>query len=108
MTTKVQRNGQARPEAKVEDRAVEEAVDYVTMTIADPLFGIPVLQVQDVLGQQRITRIPLAPPELAGSLHLRGRLATSIDSRLGLGLRTAERRDTEFSIVRNSPPPPPP
>ena len=24
--------------------------DYVTMTIADQLFGIPVLQVQDVLG----------------------------------------------------------
>src|SRR3546814_19987729 len=86
MTTKVQRNGQARPEAKVEDRAVEEAVDYVPMTIADQLFGIPVLQVQDVLGQQRITRIPLAPPEIAGTPNLRGRIVTAIDARLMLGL----------------------
>src|SRR3546814_244893 len=99
MTTKVQRNGQARPEAKVEDRAVEEAVDYVTMTIADQLFGIPVLQVQDVLGQQRITRIPLAPPEIAGSLNLRGRIVTAIDVRLRLGLGPRERSDKDMSIV---------
>jgi purine-binding chemotaxis protein CheW len=60
--------------------------DYVTMTIADQLFGIPVLQVQDVLGPQKITRIPLAPPEIAGSLNLRGRIVTAVDVRLRLGL----------------------
>src|SRR3546814_19250825 len=99
MTTKVQRNGQARPEAKVEDRAVEEAVDYVTMTIADQLFGIPVLQVQDVLGQQRITRIPLAPPEIAGSLNLRGRIVTANDVRLRPGLGPREPSDKDMTIV---------
>ena len=62
------------------------AEDFVTMTIAEQLFGIPVLQVQDVLGHQRITRIPLAPPEVAGSLNLRGRIVTAIDVRLRLGL----------------------
>jgi len=50
--------------------------DLVTMTIAGQLFGIPVLQVQDVLSPQRITRIPLAPPEVAGSLNLRGRIVS--------------------------------
>ena len=35
--------------------------DYVSMILADQLFGIPVLTVHDVLGPQRITRIPLAP-----------------------------------------------
>ena len=45
------------------------SMDFVTMTISNQLFGIPVLQVQDVLGHQRITRIPLAPPEVAGSLN---------------------------------------
>ena len=34
--------------------------DFVTVTIADQLFGVPVLLVQDVLGPQKITRIPLA------------------------------------------------
>ena len=78
-------NGSAPRDARQGDGDINGAVDYVTMTIADQLFGIPVLQVQDVLGPQRITRIPLAPPEVAGSLNLRGRIVTAIDVRLRLG-----------------------
>lgn len=60
--------------------------DYVTMSVANQVFGIPVLLVRDVLGPQRITRVPLAPPEVAGSLNLRGRIVTAIDMRKRLGL----------------------
>ncbi|MFZ3033104.1 MAG: chemotaxis protein CheW [Parvibaculum sp.] len=60
--------------------------DYVTMSVAGQAFGIPVLLVRDVLGPQRITRVPLAPPEVAGSLNLRGRIVTAIDMRKRLGL----------------------
>lgn len=49
-----------------------ETQDYVTMFIDGQMFGIPVLTVQDVLGPQKVTRIPLAPREVAGSLNLRG------------------------------------
>lgn len=73
--------------------------DFVTMTIADQLFGIPVLQVQDVLGHQKITRIPLAPPEVAGSLNLRGRIVTAIDVRLRLGLPARAKDKPGMSIV---------
>jgi purine-binding chemotaxis protein CheW len=73
--------------------------DYVTMTIADQLFGIPVLQVQDVLGHQKITRIPLAPPEVAGSLNLRGRIVTAINVRMRLGLPVREKGKSGMSIV---------
>lgn len=73
--------------------------DYVTMTIADQLFGIPVLTVQDVLAPQRITRIPLAPPEVAGSLNLRGRIVTAIDMRKRLGLPPKEKAGHGMSIV---------
>jgi purine-binding chemotaxis protein CheW len=69
------------------------------MTIAGQLFGIPVLQVQDVLGPQRITRIPLAPPEVAGSLNLRGRIVTAIDVRLRLGLEPRPHDGKNMSIV---------
>ena len=82
-----------------DERDREEVVDYVTMTIADQMFGIPVLQVQDVLGPQRITRIPLAPPEVAGSLNLRGRIVTAIDVRLRLGLEPKPREGNDMSIV---------
>ncbi|MEQ8377390.1 chemotaxis protein CheW [Parvibaculum sp.] len=60
--------------------------DYVTMTVAGQAFGIPVLSVRDVLSPQIITRIPLASPEIAGSLNLRGRIVTAINMRTRLGL----------------------
>lgn len=85
--------------SKVEETITGGNQDFVTMTIADQLFGIPVLQVQDVLGHQRITRIPLAPPEVAGSLNLRGRIVTAIDVRLRLGLPGRPKEKPEMSIV---------
>lgn len=72
--------------------------DFVTFTIADQLFGIPVLKVQDVLSSHNITRIPLAPPEIAGSLNLRGRIVTAMDVRLRLGLKRRE-GGSSMSIV---------
>jgi purine-binding chemotaxis protein CheW len=73
--------------------------DFVTVVIAGQLFGIPVLQVRDVLGPQRITRVPLAPPEIAGSLNLRGRIVTAIDLRIRLGLPEAGDATSRMSVV---------
>ena len=77
----------------------EEAVEFVTFVIAGQLFGIPVLQVQDVLSTYKITRIPLAPPEIVGSLNLRGRVVTAIDVRLRLGLPPRDEGENHMSIV---------
>ncbi|MCG5241484.1 chemotaxis protein CheW [Azospirillum doebereinerae] len=85
--------------SKGDDLVANGNQDFVTMTIADQMFGIPVLQVQDVLGHQRITRIPLAPPEVAGSLNLRGRIVTAIDVRLRLGLTGRPKDKPGMSIV---------
>ena len=73
--------------------------DFVTLTIAEQLFGIPVLQVRDVLGAQRITRVQLAPPEVAGSLNLRGHIVTAIDMRTRLGLPPRPEGSAAMSIV---------
>lgn len=73
--------------------------DYVTMSIGGQLFGIPVLKVQDVLGSQTITRVPLAPEEVAGSLNLRGRIVTAVDVRLRLGLPKRDADKNAMSVV---------
>ena len=73
--------------------------DYVTMSIGGQLFGIPVLKVQDVLGPQTITRVPLAPVEVAGSLNLRGRIVTAVDVRLRLGLPKRDSDKKAMSVV---------
>lgn len=76
-----------------------EQNQFVTVLIGGQLFGIPVLDVHDVLGPQRITRIPLAPPEVAGSLNLRGRIVTALDVRLRLGLPPRGVNDPSMSAV---------
>jgi purine-binding chemotaxis protein CheW len=76
-----------------------ETQDFVTFVIADQLFGISVLQVQDVLSAHRITPVPMAPPEIAGSLNLRGRVVTVMDVRRRLGLSQRESEDEPMSIV---------
>jgi purine-binding chemotaxis protein CheW len=58
--------------------------EYVTVTIGDHMFGLPIFRVQDVFVPDRLTRVPLAPPEVAGILNLRGRVVTAIDMRARL------------------------
>ncbi len=58
----------------------------VSVRVGPQLFGVPVLQVQDVINQTRIDLVPLAPPEVAGSLNLRGRIVTAVDLRPRLRL----------------------
>lgn len=61
-------------------------VDLVTMFVNDVQFGVPVLQVRDVLDSPATYPVPLAPAEIKGSINLRGRIVTAIDLRTRLGL----------------------
>lgn len=61
-------------------------VDLVTMFVDDVHFGVPILQVRDVLDSPATHAVPLAPPEIRGSINLRGRIVTAIDLRVRLGL----------------------
>ncbi len=70
----------------VEEAVGGEEVEYVTVVIGDQLFGLPIGRVQDVFSPDRLTRVPLAPPEVAGVLNLRGRIVTAVDMRVRLGL----------------------
>ncbi len=73
--------------------------DFVSFNIAGQLFGIPVLKVQDVLASHKISRIPLAPPEVMGQLNLRGRVVTAIDIRRRIGLPPRSGDEKSMSIV---------
>lgn len=70
--------------------------DYVTMIVGGQLFGIPVLEVHDVFVPSKLAHVPMAPPEVAGVLNLRGRIVTAIDLRQRLGF---ELRDAGVSVM---------
>jgi purine-binding chemotaxis protein CheW len=84
---------------KPRESANNDRREFVTVTIADQIFGIPVLSVRDVLGPQKITRVPLAQPEVVGALNLRGRIVTAIDVRRRLNLPARPKEMTGMSVV---------
>jgi purine-binding chemotaxis protein CheW len=88
-----------QPNASVPHTSSSETCTYVTLTLADQLCGVPVLLVRDVLAGQRIARIPLAPPEVAGNLNLRGRIVTAIDLRQRLHLPPRPPNARPMSVV---------
>jgi purine-binding chemotaxis protein CheW len=70
------------------------AFDYVTIILADQLFGLPIRRVHDVFLTNSITAVPLAPPQIVGLLNLRGRVVTAISLRQRLGMPPAAPSET--------------
>jgi len=75
------------------------ASQYATFVVGDHYLGIDVLDVQEVLREQRITPVPLAPPEVAGLINLRGQIVPELDMRNLLCLSPREPEDSRFSVV---------
>lgn len=66
--------------------------EVVTFRLGNQWFGVPVLHVQEVIRHQRIARVPLTAPGVAGLLNLRGQIVTAIDlhDRLKISRGTSE------------------
>ncbi len=77
----------------------DTASEFLTFVLAGQMFGVSVLQVNDVLAPQRITRAPLSQPSVAGIMNLRGRIVTAIDVRNCLGQPPRGERDAGMSVV---------
>jgi purine-binding chemotaxis protein CheW len=76
-----------------------EMESLVTFRLANQTCGLPVATVRDVLAGQKITRIPLAPTGVAGSLNLRGRIVTAINVRDRLRLPASAGHQGPMSVV---------
>jgi purine-binding chemotaxis protein CheW len=72
-----------------------------TFHVGKYLFGVDVALVQEVVRLQAITPIPLAQPEIAGLINLRGEVLTAIDLRTRLGMSPLESdRDPVNVVIR--------
>lgn len=75
-----------------------KAEGFVTITTAGQLFGLKLERVRDVFVPQGLSPVPLAPPEVAGVLNLRGRIVTAIDLRRRLGLPPREKGEPTVAV----------
>ncbi len=73
--------------------------ELVSVWLGKQLVGLPVAQVQDILGPQQITHVPRAAKEIAGVLNLRGRIVTAIDLRARLGMSRRDHSIAGMSVV---------
>jgi purine-binding chemotaxis protein CheW len=89
--------------AAVSANANNSVVQWVTFRLADEIYGINVMQVQEVLRVSEIAPVPGAPHYVLGIINLRGNVVTVIDTRIRLGLPTAEVTDaTRIVIIEGS------
>lgn len=74
----------------------------VTFTLDGHTYGVDVNAVQEVLRGQPRTRVPLAPPSLAGLINLRGQVLTAVDLReqLGMPRRADDAPEPMLVVVR--------
>lgn len=69
-----------------------------TFWLDGDLYGIDVARVQEVLRTHSLTRVPLAPPAVAGLINLRGQVVTAIELRERLG-RPARPADAAAVVI---------
>jgi purine-binding chemotaxis protein CheW len=60
--------------------------EFVSMKIADQVFGVEVSEIREVFQPQATSPVPLTRPEITGVLNLRGRIVTTVCARRRLGL----------------------
>src|SRR4051794_10190615 len=75
------------------------SAQFSTFSLAGLLLGVEVLQVQEVIRYQEMTRVPLAPAEVRGLINLRGQIVTAIDLRRRLGLPDRAEHEQPMNVV---------
>jgi purine-binding chemotaxis protein CheW len=70
-----------------------------TLSVDGQVYGIDVLAVQEIIGEQHITPVPLAPRHVVGLLNLRGEIVPAVSLRGTLGLPPANPDDPCTHVV---------
>jgi purine-binding chemotaxis protein CheW len=72
---------------------------YVTFRLEEEVYGINVMQVQEVLRISEIAPVPGAPHYVLGIINLRGNVVTVIDTRERLGLGSKDMDDSTRIVI---------
>ncbi len=72
---------------------------FCTFWVDGQYFGLDVLEVQEIIRYQEMTRVPLAPPVVRGLINLRGQIVTALDLRRRLELRDRPADQQPVNVV---------
>ncbi len=77
----------------------DEVLQWVTFKLKNEVYGINVMQVQEILRYSDIAPVPGAPLYVLGIINLRGSVVTVIDTRSRFGLEPCDITDNTRVIV---------
>lgn len=77
----------------------QEQMQCVTFTLEDEIYGINVMQVQEVLREIEVAPLPGAPHYVIGIINLRGNVVSVVDARIRFGLPARDSTDLTRIIV---------
>jgi purine-binding chemotaxis protein CheW len=80
----------------------DEVLQWVTFKLENEVYGINVMQVQEVLRYSEIAPVPGAPLYVLGIINLRGNVVTVIDTRSRFGLESCDVTDNTRVVVIES------
>ncbi len=80
-------------------KASDEVIQWVTFKLDEEIYGINVMQVQEVLRLPEIAPVPGAPDYVMGIINLRGNVVTVIDTRKRFGLSQKEPDDSTRIVI---------
>lgn len=70
---------------------------HLTFSLDGELFGLSILSVQEIIGAQKVTRVPRLPAWMRGVINLRGKVIPIVDLRAKFGLAAIP--DTERTCI---------
>ena len=80
----------------------QQVFRWVTFRLADEIYGINVMQVQEVLRMTDVAPVPGAPHFVMGIINLRGNVVTVLDTRKLLDLATSDITDSSRIMIIES------
>lgn len=81
------------------DEIAEDGRQFLSFVVDDEEYGVDILQVQEIRGWSKVTRIPNMPEYIRGVLNLRGAVVPIIDLRMRFGLPALEYGPTTVVVV---------
>ena len=84
------------------DNREEAENKYLTFVVGDEIYGLDILHIKEIIGIQKITRIPEQPYFIRGVINLRGNVIPVMDARLRFGMEPKPYDERSCTVVINS------
>jgi purine-binding chemotaxis protein CheW len=81
--------------------ATAEMTEVCSIHLGDGLYGLPISQILEIVGDAKPESVPLAPAFIGGLVHYRGEVLTTVNARQLLGMPPYEGKSSNLLVVES-------